>query len=228
MCRYRPYPKKLEDLNKARQAVEQAAVEERNRLARDLHDAVSQTLFSAGIIAEVLPRIWDKNPEEGKRRLEEVRQLTRGALAEMRSLLFELRPTALAEAELRQLLIQLGQSATGRGRIPVEVKITGDCPEPPADVKIVLYRVAQEALNNIIKHSGATEVRLSLECASEHFILEITDNGHGFDPEKSSNGSFGLQIMQERVDSISAALQLTSEISKGTSIKVIWPGKDQL
>jgi nitrate/nitrite-specific signal transduction histidine kinase len=103
------------------QASELAAGQERQRLARDLHDAVSQTLFSVSLIAEVLPRIYARDPDQGAKRLEELRQLTRGALAEMRTLLLELRPAALAEANLPDLLKQLGEAVTGRARIPVEV-----------------------------------------------------------------------------------------------------------
>ena len=109
-------------------AEESAAAAERNRLARDLHDAVSQTLFSVSLIAEVLPRIYARDPVQGAQRLDELRQLTRGALAEMRTLLLELRPAALAEANLSDLLKQLGEAVTGRARIPVEVRTedTGD------------------------------------------------------------------------------------------------------
>ena len=109
------------------QANELAASHERQRLARDLHDAVSQTLFSVSLIAEVLPRIYARDPEQGKQRLEELRQLTRGALAEMRTLLLELRPAALAEANLPDLLKQLGEAVTGRARIPVEVSTDESC-----------------------------------------------------------------------------------------------------
>ncbi len=116
--------KKAEDLA-AQQLQEKAAMEERSRLARDLHDAVSQTLFSASLIADVLPRLWEKNKEEGLKRLEEVRQLTRGSLAEMRTLLFELRPAALADAELGDLLRQLAEAVNGRARLPVTVEIGG-------------------------------------------------------------------------------------------------------
>ena len=121
---------------------EQAAVAaERSRLARDLHDAVTQTLFSASLIAEVLPRIWERNPEEGRRRLDELRELTRGALAEMRTLLLELRPSALVDAPLNDLLRQLAESITGRARVPVTVEVEGECALPP-EVKVALYRIA--------------------------------------------------------------------------------------
>lgn len=214
---------RLEEMKQAQQAMEQAAAEERNRLARDLHDAVSQTLFSAGIIAEVLPRLWEKDPEEGRKRLEEVRQLTRGALAEMRSLLFELRPSALAEAELSQLLQQLAESASGRGQFPVKTEIKGYCGEPPADVKTVIYRIAQEALNNIIKHSGATKAELQLDCSPDRVSLVISDNGCGFNTEKTASDRFGLSIMRERAADIGAGLNIASKTNKGTKITISWP-----
>jgi signal transduction histidine kinase len=112
-----------------------AAHEERNRLARDLHDAVTQTLFSASLIADVLPGIWKDDPEKGLRLLADVRQLTRGALAEMRTLLMELRPEALIEAHLSDILNQYAEAFTGRTGIPVEVLIDHDFMLPP-DVKV--------------------------------------------------------------------------------------------
>ncbi len=217
----RTVQKKSEEVQ-ARLAWQQAALEERNRLARDLHDAVSQTLFSASIIAEVLPRIWDRNPDEGHRRLEEVRQLTRGALAEMRTLLFELRPAALAEAELGPLLNQLGESVTGRARLPVTVTIEGKCDLPEA-VKIAVYRIAQEALNNIVKHPGATLAEVKLDCTENGITLRIADNGRGFNPEDVSSGSLGLGIMRERAAGIGASLTVDSVEGNGTEIMVTWP-----
>jgi signal transduction histidine kinase len=104
-----------------------ATAAERSRLARDLHDAVSQTLFSAALIAEVLPRIWERDPEEGRRRLEELRGLTRGALAEMRTLLLELRPASLVEADLGDLMRQLAEAFAGRAQVPVDLDVEGVC-----------------------------------------------------------------------------------------------------
>jgi HAMP domain-containing protein len=107
-----------ERINQAQKDKEEAALAERTRLARELHDAVSQTLFSASLIAEVLPRLWERNPDEGRRRLEEIRQLTRGALAEMRTLLFELRPAALEDVSLKDLLKQLSQQLRAGPEFP--------------------------------------------------------------------------------------------------------------
>jgi len=202
-------------------AREQATSEERNRLARDLHDAVSQTLFSASLIAEVLPKLWERNENEGKKRLEEVRQLTRGALAEMRTLLLELRPDALVEAEVGYLLTQLGESITGRSRVPVTVTVKGTC-VMPVDVKVALYRIAQEALNNVAKHSGANEAKVDLLCRAGRVTMQVSDNGKGFAPQGVPPNSLGLNIMKERARETGATLAVRSQPGKGAKVKVIW------
>ncbi len=222
----RTQQKKAEDLA-AQEIKEKTAVEERTRLARDLHDAVSQTLFSTSLIAEVLPKVWERNKEDGVKKLEEVRQLTRGALAEMRTLLFELRPAALADAEMNELLRQLAESVTGRARVPVTLEVNGTCDVSP-DVKIALYRIAQEALNNIAKHSGATKARVSLRCEPHRVVLQIADNGHGFDVSQAPQGSFGLSNIKERAEQIGASLKIDSNINEGTEITVDWHDAEEV
>jgi PAS domain S-box-containing protein len=202
---------------------ESAAAAERSRLARDLHDAVTQTLFSASLIAEVLPRIWDKKPEEARRRLEELRELTRGALAEMRTLLMELRPTALLEAEMKELFHQLSEAFTGRARVPVNLKINGQCNLTP-EVRVAFYRITQEALNNIAKHAHATQVEVNVDCTADKARLVIIDNGLGFDRRKVASNHLGLGIMEERAESIGATLKITSQPNKGTRVTAIWSG----
>jgi signal transduction histidine kinase len=226
-----------------RQRDEQAAVmAERNRLARDLHDAVTQTLFAASLIADVLPRLWERNPAEGRRRLEELRQLTRGALAEMRTLLLELRPTALVEAPLGDLLKQLAEAITGRARIPVAVVVEEPSSLPP-DVQVALYRIAQEALNNVAKHARATQVTILLKLStpaepeavasrshanstrdelSRELELRITDNGRGFAANSVSREHLGLRIMRERAESIGATLTVDSQPGQGTQVLAVW------
>jgi signal transduction histidine kinase len=202
-------------------AHELAASRERQRLARDLHDAVSQTLFSVSLIAEVLPRIYERDQEQGRQRLEELRQLTRGALAEMRTLLLELRPAALAEANLPDLLKQLGEAVVGRARIPVDVRTEEDCAGLPADVRVALYRIAQEALNNVAKHSCARRASVGLACDDGAVRLTIADDGNGFDI-KAPSGQLGLGIMRERADAVGAALDLRSAPGEGTTVTVTW------
>ena len=211
----------IENARLYERAQELAVVEERSRLARDLHDAVTQTLFSASLIAEVLPRIWERNPEEGRRRLDELRELTRGALAEMRTLLLELRPSALVDAALSDLLRQLAESITGRARVPVTVEVEGECTLPP-EAKVALYRIAQEALNNVAKHAGASQATVSLQRQPGQVTLRISDDGRGFDPESVPPESLGLGIMRERAEAIGAALNIDSEVGHGTQVVVVW------
>jgi two-component system nitrate/nitrite sensor histidine kinase NarX len=204
------------------QAQELAVVQERQRLARDLHDAVTQTLFSSSLIAEVLPRLWERDADMGRQRLEEVRELTRGALAEMRTLLLELRPTALLEANLGDLLRQLAAATTGRARVPVEVTIEGDYSLLGSDAKIGLYRIAQEALNNVAKHAKASHATVSLCCGPDAVELCIVDDGQGFDPSHIPPDHLGVGIMHERAAAIGAQLTVESQIGEGTRVRVVW------
>ena len=203
------------------QAEETAALEERQRLARELHDAVTQTLFSASLIAEVLPRIWEREPEQGIKRLAELQQMTRGALAEMRTLLLELRPDALAEADLGDLLRQLAEAASGRSQVSVSVEIDGSCSLVP-DVKVGLYRIAQEALNNVIKHSLADCAEIAFRCDQGEIMLCVSDDGKGFSMDEIPADRLGLKIMKERAQAIDATLAVESDIEQGTKVRVYW------
>jgi PAS domain S-box-containing protein len=216
---------RTEELNLANErlrekATQDAVAAERTRLARDLHDAVTQTLFSTTLIADVLPDIWEMNPGEGKRRLEEIRMLTRGALAEMRTLLVELRPNALVEVPLPTLLRQLTEALSGRARINIQLSAEGER-KLPADVQISLYRIAQEALNNVFKHSRASEAIVTLRMG-DSVRLTVADNGSGFDPSTVTADHLGVKIMRERAETIGAKLSIYSEPGEGTQISVVW------
>ncbi|MDB5059980.1 MAG: hypothetical protein JWO59_3452, partial [Chloroflexi bacterium] len=195
------------------QAQHLAAVEERARLARELHDSVTQMLFSASVIAEVLPRLWDRQQNDARQYLADLRLLTRGALAEMRTLLLELRPTALNEAELGELLRQLAEAFTGRTRVPVTLSVNA-ARAVPADVQSTLYRMAQECLNNVSKHADATTVAISVEPWRVGVELCINDDGRGFDPATVGSDHFGLRILRERADTISASLKIDSTLGR--------------
>ena len=219
----------IENARLRAQVQQNAVAAERNRLARDLHDAVTQTLFSASLIAEVLPRLWERQPEEGPRRLEELRQLTRGALAEMRTLLFELRPAVLVKTDLRELLRQLTEAITGRARLPVSLTIEGTPFPLLPDVQVAFYRIAQEALNNVAKHSGASQASVTLrflqEAQENSLILSVYDNGSGFILANVAPQRLGLNIMQERAEAISATLMIDTEPDYGTEVMVSWSQK---
>jgi PAS domain S-box-containing protein len=203
------------------QAKQTAAAAERSLLARELHDAVSQTLFSASVIAESLPRLWERDPDKVWRGLEQLQQLTRGALAEMRTLLLELRPTALMEAKLGDLLRQLTEAFASRTPVKVSLTVEGQRSLPP-EVQIALYRMTQEALNNVTKHARATQVTVSLRSQPEEVELRIQDDGRGFDLGGVQPGRLGLDILRERAEAIGATLQITSQADQGTEIAVIW------
>jgi two-component system nitrate/nitrite sensor histidine kinase NarX len=200
-----------------------AVLEERQRLARNLHDAVNQSLFSAGLIAEVLPRLWDRDQELARKSLEDLRRLTRGAMAEMRALLAELRPATLSDADLGDLLRLLGNAFTGRTNIPATVTAAGQG-VLPAEVQVAIYRVCQEALNNVAKHSRAGSVEIDLKQEDALIELSIRDDGQGFDPGLSPSGHYGLSMMQERAEAAGAFLSITSRPGQGTEITIRWKG----
>lgn len=199
----------------------QATLRERQRLAQNLHDAVNQSLFSASLIAEVLPRLWVRNPEEAQQSLEDLRRLTRGAMAEMRGLLAELRPLVLTDSDLGDLLRQLGDAFTGRTNIPVEVNLMGKG-SLPTDVQVAFYRVCQEALNNIAKHAWANQVEIDLHYDAGAAELHIGDNGRGFDPTHIPVGHYGLSMMRERAKTIGAELTVASQPGQGAEIGIRW------
>jgi PAS domain S-box-containing protein len=211
------------------QAQKLATLQERQRLAQNLHDAVNQSLFSAGLIAEVLPRLWERDPAKGMRSLEDLRRLTRGALAEMRGLLAELRPQVLIDSEFDDLLRQLGNAFTGRTDIPVVVTVVGQGVLQkqgalPADVQVALYRLCQEAFNNIAKHARASQVVIELEYDAGALELHIRDDGQGFnfDPEDAPSGHYGLSMMRERADAVGIILSVASRPGHGTEIAIRW------
>ena len=227
-----------------------AALQERQRLAQNLHDAVNQSLFSAGLIAEVLPRLWERDPVEARQSLEDLRRLTRGALAEMRELLAELRPSVLTDSSLGDLLRQLANAFTGRTNVPVSLNITGEH-VLPAEIQVALYRICQEALNNIAKHAEASRVEINLrypsgvlyaagaeqvsssvlklgtpgEVAVSPVEMCIHDDGQGFDADKlSAPGHYGLGMMRERAEAVGAELTVASQPGHGTEVRLRWPG----
>jgi signal transduction histidine kinase/ligand-binding sensor domain-containing protein len=218
--------KAIRELEKAEAALAQKAADEavaadRTRLARDLHDAVTQTLFSASLLADVIPQLMETNATEALKRLGELKELTRGALAEMRTLLLELRPSALTETALPDLLRQLVEAVIGRARLPVELTIDGVCCIPP-EVQVVFYRIAQEALNNIVKYAKASKVVVGLRLQEDGLRLSVMDDGVGFDISAVPPNHLGLRIMRERAEAIGAKLSLYSHSGEGTQVTVTW------
>ncbi|MBI1793761.1 MAG: PAS domain S-box protein [Chloroflexi bacterium] len=198
-----------------------AAMQERQRLAQNLHDAVNQSLFSAGLIADVLPRLWDRDQDLARKSLIDLRRLTRAAQAEMRALLAELRPSAITDTDLGDLLHLLGNALSGRINIPVTVTVAKEI-ILPAEVQVAFYRVCQEALNNVAKHAEASQVDIDLKYEGTTVELRIRDDGKGFDPERTLSGHYGLGMMRERAEAVGALLTVTSRPSHGAELVMRW------
>ena len=214
----------IENARLREQAGQAAALEERQRLARELHDAVTQTLFSASLISEVIPDLWERDQTAARQRLDQLRRLTRSALAEMRILLLELRPSALADIPFPDLIRQLVEASTGATTAQIELELQVARRERlVADAQIALYRIAQEALNNVIKHAQAQRVDVLLVCdACGGVRLMFHDDGRGFDPSTIPAGHLGLEIMGERAAAIGAEICVESAVGAGTTVHVRW------
>lgn len=207
----------------AGQATALAAAEERQRLSQELHDAVNQTLWTAALTADSLLREVEPGTALHAR-IERLRQLTSGAQAEMRTLLLELRPQELVEIELGQLLEQLIAAMECRKKMDVTVALEDVDLEP--STRVAVYRIAQEALTNIIRHSAASVVSITLatnrpaapSLGGAIVELRIADNGRGFDPDAVPPGHLGLSIMQERAHDVEAELTVRSAPGHGTDL----------
>jgi signal transduction histidine kinase len=211
----------IENARLVKQVEKAATTAERQRLARDLHDAVTQTLFSANLISEVLPQVWQNDVTEGERRLQDLRRMTRGALAEMRALLMELRPDTLVETPLADLLRQIVEAAAARSK--VDLQLTAENRTLfPAEVQTTFYRVAQEGVNNVIKHAKAKQAWIRLVDLPDRLELTITDDGRGFDRAAIPANHFGVKIMHERAKALNAHLHVESQPGSGTTVRLTW------
>jgi PAS domain S-box-containing protein len=203
-------------------AQQKAALEERQRLARELHDSVSQALYGIGLGARTARTLLDTQPERAAEPLDYVLQLAEAGLTEMRSLIFELRPESLEREGIVTALNRQARALRARHSLRVEVTT---CPEPDAslDVKEAIYRIAQEALHNVVKHARASSVTLQLASDEAGLTLTIQDDGVGFDPEGSFPGHLGLRSMRERATRLGGSIEISSMPSRGTKLVAVIP-----
>ncbi|MAU12941.1 MAG: hypothetical protein CL607_24190 [Anaerolineaceae bacterium] len=197
-----------------------AIVQARQQLARDLHDAISQALFSAQMLSEGLPRLYESDPDRLAHGLLELNRMLRSAQAEMRILLFELRPDQLEDGSLTEHLTYLAEQTEIQSQTEIYIEIAPDIILDP-NVKVALYRITQEALNNIIKHADSQHIEIRLTVNRDLRQLVIIDDGNGFNVDTIAQG-FGLVSMRERAESIDAILTIQSTIGQGTQITVVW------
>ncbi|MFN8558223.1 MAG: GAF domain-containing sensor histidine kinase [Dehalococcoidia bacterium] len=203
-----------------------AVLEERQRLARELHDSVTQELFSMTMIAGALPTIIAKNPETAKERARRLYDLARGGLAEMRALLFALRPAALAEEGLVSAVTKYAAGFENQEQVATHVTIEGEGRLPLA-CEEALYRVMQEALNNVAKHAHAKNVWIALSIGSAETALSVRDDGVGITPAASHRElqGMGMTSMRERVAAFGGSVTVESRPGAGATVRAAIPAQ---
>lgn len=218
----------LAELNEAHQKLKLYAVqsqalavaEERNRLARDLHDSVKQQAFALSAQLGAARSLLARDPQAAEANLAQAAQLSDTLRQELANLIHELRPPALAEKGLAVALRDYASNWSRQTNIPVEVVASGHLDQPA--VEQALFRITQEALANIARHSQAAHIVIELGQTTHQVTLTISDNGRGFDPKTSPTG-LGLQSMRERAESLGGTLAIASQPGQGTSLSVQLP-----
>lgn len=205
-------------------SIELTVMQERNRLARELHDSVTQTLFSAVFTAEAAATLLDLDPEGARVEVKKLQEIARQAVREMRSLIFELRPAELEADGLVPTLRKHVDVLRRVSGVPIELTVRGERRLPPAAERQV-FRVAQEALNNCLKHAGAGSVEVRLEMGGPGLTLQVADDGVGFRPASGEVRSrhLGLTSMEERAEALGGRLSIRSAPGGGTTISLVVP-----
>jgi signal transduction histidine kinase len=204
------------------QAQELAVLQERQRLARELHDSVSQALYGIVLGTRTACALLERNSGKLAELLENVHAQAETGLIEMRTLIFELRPESLETEGLVTALKKHAETVQTRYGLEIETQL-GDEPTQPFMVKEALYRIAQEALHNTVKHAQASSALLRLSENARGICLEVSDTGTGFDPEQLFPGHLGLQSMRERVARLGGRLEINSGGGQGTHIRAMIP-----
>jgi signal transduction histidine kinase len=207
----------------AAQVEEYAAAQERSRLARELHDSVTQTLFSMNLTVQGAQVLAAREPQQAAGQLDRLQELARSAAGEIQVLVSQLRLRPVAEVGLAAALRQLAAERERRDGLQIHLEIVGSPAEKalPEPVALGLYRIAQEALNNVAKHSGTCEASVCLNLESRPRYLEIEDHGTGFEPDKTSRSldHFGLPGMADRARELGWVLHIDSHPGRGTCIR---------
>lgn len=199
-----------------------AAVEERQRLARELHDSVSQALYGIALGARTARTLLDRDPAAAIEPTEYVLSLAEAGLAEMRALIFDLRPESLENEGLVNAINKQVVVLQTRYAIAIDPLET-DEPEAPLPVKEAVYRIVREALHNVVKHARAKAARLKLTATASAILFELQDDGVGFDVHQSLHDRIGLKSMRERAEKLGGSLEIKSEPGKGTTVSGMIP-----
>ncbi|MFN8464949.1 MAG: PAS domain S-box protein [Caldilineaceae bacterium] len=212
----------FENVSLYQNAQELVVLQERQRLAISLHDAINQSLFSAGLIADSLPRLIEREPAQAASSLQDLRLLLRGAVADLRSVLVELQPALISRADFGDLLSTLAAGYTGRTSTTVAVKVGAKVSFSPRTQE-TLYRICREAISNIAKHADATQVWVELMRRRSGVQIYIRDNGRGMDLDHIPSGHFGLMMMEQQAVDVGAEFLVVSKVGHGTEISIFIP-----
>jgi len=201
-----------------------ATIEERQRLARDLHDSVSQQLFALSMMSKAVARIIDRNPENAKVRVTELAETAMKAQTEMRALLLHLRPIHLSDQSLSDGIHNLVAKLKTKSMINFELKID-QISDLPRFTEEHIFRIIQEALSNTLRHADASKVKIVFRQEPEHLFVHLFDNGKGFDLALADQKktSYGLKTMRERSEEIGGQFNLRTNIDEGTYIDIRVP-----
>ena len=203
----------------AQQAAGLAALEERARLARDLHDSVSQQLFAIGMTAGAANKLMGIDSERARPFLSQLEEMAAKAQAEMRALLLHLRPVELEGRSLAEALERFLHDVCPRHGIRYDFEAPGDL-RLPEGIEAHLFRIAQEAVSNVIRHASATKLQVRLVQEGKRFWMSIADDGQGFDPAHARDGSYGMHSIRERAEEIGGTLEVRSAKEAGTELRV--------
>jgi signal transduction histidine kinase len=197
-----------------------AQTQERNRLARELHDTLAHTLSSSSVQLEAIKALFDRNPAEAKKMLSQTLENTKKGLAETRRALVDLRSSELEAYGLTQALKNMVSSAAERAGFKTEFHLEKELDMLPEDITHCLYRCAQEAVENTQRHANAKKVTVNLKSDGDNVVLQISDNGKGFEPQEADKEHLGIRGMRERVEMLGGTLAIESAKKQGTEIKV--------
>lgn len=205
------------------EAVASATLAERHRLARELHDSVSQALFGMVLSTRTALELLEQRPAQAQASMRYTLDLADAALNEMRALIFELRPESLKEDGLLAAFRKQAAALVARHKLNLQLDLCEEEPAISLDAKEALYRISMEALQNTLRHAHASKLHVILTCHSERLVLDVTDNGSGFDPTAEFPGHLGLRTMRERAEAFGGTIDIDSRTGYGTRVRIIMP-----
>ncbi|HEV8402478.1 MAG TPA: GAF domain-containing sensor histidine kinase [Candidatus Limnocylindrales bacterium] len=201
-----------------------AVLEERDRIGKDLHDGIIQSIYGVSLSLEDVPELMDVDRDEARARVDRAIDALHGTIRDLRGFIFGLRPELVDQTDLVGLLVALTEQLRQNSLVEVTVHLPEQRVTASPHVRTELLQVAREALSNVARHSGASEVDVALTVDEITLVLEVTDNGRGFDPDTAvHDGHFGLANMRDRVTALGGDLAISSAAGSGTHIIVRIP-----